>query len=223
MLHAADELEAHLNGKTGVQAAADAVLQIRNTQSTRYGESWFTNVENYMGTIKSYCKQNLDTTEDGRIVDNFSAQNYQKLLKEMIPDDATRKTVEIGLEELKKDELILDNTLYGGTYYGNLHEQYNLFVNSLDVEDVKSTKQYAAFSDEEALSMAQRRNKKVQDEYGAKHYSNLVDVSNNFVIENGNVKYADGVKNVKDMIKHSKNTGKTFSAEQFLAIANQGR
>ncbi|MBQ2810672.1 MAG: hypothetical protein IJF12_00715, partial [Alphaproteobacteria bacterium] len=223
LLHAADELVAHLDGKTGAQAAADAVRKIRNTQSTRYGESWFNNVENHMGTIKSYSKQNLDITEDGRIVDNFSAQNFQKLLKEMIPDEATRKTVEMGLEELKKDELILNNTLYGGTYYDNLKVNYKFFLQSLDVEDVKSTKKYAAFSDEEALSIAQSRNKKVQDKYSTDHYRNLVDVSNSFVVENGNVKYADGVKNVKDMIKHSKNAEKTFSAEQFLAMANQGR
>ena len=221
LLYAADEVEAQLNGRTGDKAAEDAVRAIRNTQSTRYGENWFNNVENHLGTIKTLYKQKLDVNEDGTLVDNFSAENYQKLLKEMIPDDATRETVQKALNQLKKDKLILDNTMYEVTYYDNLRMNHNMFIRNLDPELVQSTKMYASLTDEEAKGMEDRRVQNHVKEYGSDHFENLVDVSNKVSVKDGKLSFSE---DVNDFIKASKKVGKTFSAEKFLAMAaEQGR
>lgn len=187
-LHIADELEAQLNGKTGEKDIIAAVNHIKKTNTTNYAKNWQDNVEAHKTEIRTYYPQNLDITEDGKIVDNFSQKNYEKLLKEMIPDDNLRNLIKVGIMELQKLKPYDNGYHQPITAYDYLKAGHTEFLKGLNVETVKFEKEHP-YTDDYALKMQNIKNNDIVSACGQEHYKNLADTSQNYALdENGRVK-----------------------------------
>lgn len=188
LLNIADELEAQLNGKTSAEDIVNAVNQIKRTNTTNYAQNWQDSVEAYETEIRTYYPQNLDITEDGKIVDNFSQKNYENLLKEMIPDDNLRNLIKVGIMELQKLKPYEDGYHQPVSAYDYLKARHRDFLKGLDVEHVKFEKENP-YTDNYALQMQEKRKSNIVSEAGEKHYANLVDVSKDYTLDqSGRVK-----------------------------------
>ncbi len=188
LLNIADELEAQLNGKTSAEDVVNAVNQIKRTNTTNYAQNWQDSVEAHETEIRTYYSQNLDITEDGKIVDNFSQKNYENLLKEMIPDDNLRDMIKVGIMELQKLKPYEDGYHQPVSAYDYLKSRHRDFLKGLNVENVKFEKENP-YTDNYALQMQEKRNSNIVSEDGKKHYANLVDVSKAYTLDNnGRVK-----------------------------------
>ena len=182
MLKIADEIEAQLGGKTGVQDVVEAVKNIKRTNTTNYADNWQKSVEAHRTEIQTYYPQNMSITEDGKLVDNFSEANYEQLLQEMIPDKRLRDTIKLGIEDLKQLKPNDHGYVQPTSVYNRLEANHNNFIKGLTVEQVKQEKELP-YTDGDAIVMANKRNGRIVEEYAAEHYEGLVDVSENYNLD----------------------------------------
>ena len=190
LLYAADEIEAQLNGKTAMEDVVAAVNKLKTTNTTNYAMNWQESVEAHTTEIKTYYPQNLDITEDGILVDNFSQKNFEKFLKEMIPNDNLRNMIKASFKEVQKLKPKDEKQGFYADYtsYGHLKADHNSFLRRVSAETVKFEKENP-YTDSYAKETAEKRNNAIVQEYGKEHYANLTDNSQNYVLdENGTVK-----------------------------------